>query len=172
MSTTTHDKPHESKDAPKQQPTTPPPPEQPPKPPVKAPKPADFSAQFASTAGGPPGSTKPTEEALIEQAYLISDDVSWYVWRDDAVRQGYGSFEANYEAYCKQQPLGTVPHRIHNVAPNNIWGYPDDKHAAGIPCVYNNPQPLPPYLEQWQIDAINSCANVQAVVFAKPPLTS
>lgn len=145
------------------------PPKEPPKKPVKTPAQAPFAAQFERPPGGPPGSTKPTEQELVESAYGIQDDVSFYVFRDDAVRQGYGNFEASYEAYCKQQPLGTVPHRVRNVAPDNIWQYPDDTHPAGVPCVLNNPQPLPLGLEQWQIDAINACVPVQTVVFAKPP---
>ena len=168
---TTQEKPKEPpKEPPKEQPkAAEAPPPEPPKPPVKRPKQVPFTAQFERPPGGPPGSHKPTEEELIEQAYLIQDDVSFYVFRDDAVRQGYGQIEQNFEAYCKKQPLGYVPHRVRNVAPNNIWGYPDDTHPAGVQCVVDNPQPLPPGLAEFQIDAINACVPVQLAVFMKPP---
>jgi hypothetical protein len=114
----------------------------------------------------------PTHVELLLGAIGIQDDISWYTWRDSAVRQGYGTFEADYAALCNKA-FGFVPDRIHNLGPANIWGYP-----PGPACCWpENLGAIPPGpYTQPQIDAFNACTPKEAVIMAnqvsQPPVPS
>ena len=109
----------------------------------------------------------PVRPPTVLETYLgavgIPDDVSFYVFRDAAVQStGNGNWEANYIAWCQSIfPPGFgnsgVPVRVHNLAENNIWGYP-----PGPQCCQNLP-PFPPGLLQAQIELLNKCADPEAV---------
>jgi hypothetical protein len=110
--------------------------------------------------------SQPTKEELWEAAFGIPDDVSWYVLRDDAVRQFGSDWENGYEMYCTQTH-GYVPIRIHNVGDPNQWGY-----APGPQCVRDNlaGKALPPDVKQWQIAQINACVPFDMIVGATAAL--
>lgn len=57
-----------------------------------------------------------------------------------------------------------LPHVIENLGSPNIWEHWDPPPPAGIPCVIGIT--VPPNLFEWEINAINACADVQAVVMA------
>ena len=102
----------------------------------------------------------PTSLELKLSALTIPDDVSFFVFRDAAIQtSGNTQWEDEYESWATDW-LGFVPHRVHNLAANNPYGYP-----AGPECCQNLPA-FPPFLFQWQIDAINNCADFVTVVMA------
>jgi hypothetical protein len=101
----------------------------------------------------------PTIDELYESAFGITDDVSWYVFRDDAVRQQGSSWEQGYEAWCIDNK-GYVPIRLHNLGSPNQWNYP-----PGPACVQSLPA-LPPDLKQWQISYMNACVPYELIVGA------
>lgn len=107
--------------------------------------------------------SKPTTEELYESAFKIQDDVSWYVFRDDAVRQQGSDWEKNYPQWCLDNK-GYVPIRLLNLGNPNQWGY-----DPGPTCVRELPA-LPPNLKQWQIGALNDCISYEAVCGATAAL--
>jgi len=107
----------------------------------------------------------PTIDELYESAFNITDDVSWYVFRDDAVRQYGSDWEKNYEAWCIDNH-GYVPIRLENLGPDNQWDYP-----PGPACVQSLPA-LPPDLQQWQISYLNQCVPYDVVCVATATLNT
>ena len=106
----------------------------------------------------PPHMRPPTDLELKISALGIPDDVSFYVFRDDAVRTtGNGNWEQDYEDWAVET-IGFVPERLHNLGPDNIWGYP-----PGPECCQGLP-PFPPGLLQAQIELLNKCADFESVV--------
>lgn len=98
----------------------------------------------------------PTDEETYVAAIGITDDVSFYTYRDNA---GGSAWEQNYQAWCNDS-IGFVPIRIKNLGADNIWGYP-----PGPACCQNLP-PTPPGLSQAQIEALNACVPFELVVIA------
>ena len=114
----------------------------------------------------PPWMRPPTTAEFLLGALSIQDDVSWYNFRDAAVRQGYSDFEADYQEMCTNFGFeedgaveGKSPMRVHNVGPNNQWGYP-----AGIECTFG--LVWSGHLLQPQIEALNRCVPLEVVLVA------
>lgn len=115
----------------------------------------------------------PTPGDILQGALYIQDDVSFFSWRDAAIKQGFSEFDVQYQSLCSQLGFGpdgaiagTSPARVHNVAENNVWGYKagDPNFVPGIPCTFD--LVWSGFLFQSQIDALNRCVPLEAVLVA------